>query len=52
MLFERATINLDEETRRRLIFLLDEDLKHGQGTSIMSDLLSGLMECDEVVLET
>lgn len=51
-MLEQAEISLDETTRRRLITLLDEDLKHGEGTELMGEILFALMECDRIVLET
>jgi hypothetical protein len=43
-------IDLDEETRLRLILLLDEDIKHGEATDQMIDIVSALMYCDQIVI--
>lgn len=51
-MFEETTIDMDEETRRRLILIIDEDMKHGEGTNGMGYLLGALMHCDRVVIKT
>ena len=43
-------IDLNEETRRRLILLLDEDIKHGEATDQMIDVVSALMYCNQIVI--
>ena len=49
--FAETTIDIDEATRRRLITLLDEDLKHGEATPQMIEIVAGLMYCDKITLE-
>lgn len=51
-MFEETIICLDEETRRRLILIIYEDMKHGEGTSGMGYFLGALTHCDRVVIET
>ena len=51
-MFDETTIDMDEETRRRLILIIDEDMKHGEGTNGMGYLLGALMHCDRVVIKT
>lgn len=43
-------IDLDEETRRRLILLLDEDIKHGEATGQMINIVSALMYCNRITI--
>lgn len=50
MMQEQIEIDLDEETRRRLITIIQEDLNHGEATDLMAIVLEGLTECDRIVI--
>jgi hypothetical protein len=43
-------IDLNEQTRRRLILLLDEDIKHGEATEQMIDIVWSLTHYDRIVI--